>query len=115
LDGEEDRGMRRDDAWEENAQAWACFARSPGHDHLFWQFNGPRFLELVPPAGTGMRIAVPGVHRPLEAYTRALEREGLLLEALREPRPSKHQIARYPESARWQRIPGFLPIRARKP
>jgi hypothetical protein len=61
-----------------------------------------------------MRLTLPGVHRPLEAYTRALEREGFLLELLREPRPTKHQIARYPESARWQRIPCFVHMRAIK-
>jgi hypothetical protein len=63
---------------------------------------------------TGMRLTLPGVHRPLEAYTRALEHEGFLVEILREPRPTKHQIARYPESARWQRIPCFVHIRAIK-
>jgi SAM-dependent methyltransferase len=63
---------------------------------------------------TGMRITLPGVHRPLEAYTRALEQGGFSLEVLREPRPTKHQVARYPESARWLRIPCFLHLRAIK-
>jgi SAM-dependent methyltransferase len=39
------------DAWEDNAVAWIRWARSPEHDHHFWRFNGPRFLELLPPAG----------------------------------------------------------------
>lgn len=238
--------MSQEKSWEEQAREWARFARSPEHDHFFWHFNGPRFLDLVPPPGrltldvacgegrlgrllherghrvfavdasptlarmahqsdgqtvvlgdagelpladgsadlvtafmclhdvlnldravaeiarvlahggrfcialahpmrsaggfhtkesnspfqldcyfdarpwlwssqhTGMRITLPGVHRPLEAYTRALEQEGFLLETLREPRPAKHQIVRYPESARWQRIPCFVHIRAIK-
>jgi hypothetical protein len=63
---------------------------------------------------TGMRVTLPGVHRPLEAYTRALEQAGFTLETLREPRPSKHQAARYPESTRWLRIPCFLHLRAIK-
>jgi SAM-dependent methyltransferase len=39
------------EAWEENAAAWAAWARRPGHDHFFWRFNLPAFLPLVPPAG----------------------------------------------------------------
>ncbi len=238
--------MSRDKIWEDQAEQWARFARSPEHDHFFWEFNGPRFLELVPAPGrltldvgcgegrlgrllherghrvialdgslnlarmahrsggqtvvvgdvsrlplasgsadiavafmslqdladldrvvdevarvlqgggrfcvaiahplrsaggflakassspfqlesyfdarpwmwetqhTGMRLTLPGIHRPLEAYTRALQQSGFLIETLREPRPTKHQVARYRESARWQRIPCFLHIRAIK-
>lgn len=236
--------MSRDKTWDEQAERWAQFARSPQHDHFFWEFNGPRFLELIPAPGratldvacgegrlgrllrdrghrvvaidgspgmarlahrsggqtvvvsdanslpfldntvdlaiafmslhdvpdldrtvtevarvlrpggtfcvaiahpirsaggfhtkeassgfeiasyfdvrpwlwssqhTGLRISLPGTHRPLDAYTRALENAGFLIEVMREPRPSKHQIARHPESARWHRIPCFLHIRA---
>jgi SAM-dependent methyltransferase len=236
--------MSRDKSWDEQAQRWAQFARSPQHDHFFWEFNGPRFLELLPSPGrttldvacgegrlgrllaerghrvvaidgsrsmarlahdgggqavvvsdanalpfpdhavdlviafmslhdvpdldrtvseiarvlkpgdkfcmaiahpirsgggfqskesssrfemdsyfdvrpwfwssqhTGLQITLPGTHRPLEAYTRALEHSGFVIEVMREPRPSKHQVARHPESARWQRIPCFLHIRA---
>ena len=43
--------MHREGAWERQASEWAQFARSPEHDHFFWGFNGPRFIELVPPAG----------------------------------------------------------------
>jgi SAM-dependent methyltransferase len=39
------------DAWEEHALEWAAWARTPGHDHFFWNYNLPRFLEIVPPAG----------------------------------------------------------------
>jgi SAM-dependent methyltransferase len=39
------------DAWEAEARNWAAFARTPEHDHYFWQFNLPRFLELLPPPG----------------------------------------------------------------
>ena len=35
-------------AWEEQARAWAAWARTPGHDHFFERYNLPCFLELVP-------------------------------------------------------------------
>jgi SAM-dependent methyltransferase len=38
-------------AWESQAEAWAQWARTPGHDHFFWRYNLPRFLELVPDPG----------------------------------------------------------------
>lgn len=232
------------ETWEEQAETWADFARSPGHDHFFWEFNGPRFLDLVPPPGrctldvacgegrlgrllaehghrvvgidrslkmtrladeagdqslavgdaaalpiaagavdlavafmslqdiveldasvrevartlipggrfcvaiahplrsaggfetkdadsrfavrdyfetrpwdwstqhTGLRMTLPGIHRPLGAYTGALERAGFEIEILREPRPTQEQVARYAESARWTRLPCFLHLRA---
>jgi SAM-dependent methyltransferase len=39
------------DAWEAHAAEWAAWARTPGHDHFFWNYNLPRFLEIVPPPG----------------------------------------------------------------
>ena len=51
-------------------------------------------------------------HRPLEAYTRALEDAGFVIEALREPRPSAEVLAARPRSARWLRVPCFLVVRA---
>jgi SAM-dependent methyltransferase len=38
------------EAWEENAEAWLRWARTPGHD-VYYEFNRSQFLELVPPAG----------------------------------------------------------------
>jgi ubiquinone/menaquinone biosynthesis C-methylase UbiE len=38
------------EAWEENADDWARWARTPGHD-TYWKFHRDRFLELVPPPG----------------------------------------------------------------
>jgi len=37
------------DHWDKQAQAWARFAREPGHDHGHEQLNFPPFLELLPP------------------------------------------------------------------
>jgi SAM-dependent methyltransferase len=54
-------------------------------------------------------------YRPLETYFRALERAGLLVEALREPQPSEEVFAARPRAARWLRVPCFVAVRARKP
>ncbi|MDP9346133.1 MAG: class I SAM-dependent methyltransferase [Actinomycetota bacterium] len=62
----------------------------------------------------GLRMTFTDTHRPLEAYAGALERAGLLIEALREPRPSDAYVAEHPDVARWCRAPGFLAIRAVK-
>jgi SAM-dependent methyltransferase len=54
-------------------------------------------------------------YRPLESYFRALEGAGLLVEALREPRPSPEVSAVRARAARWLRVPAFVAVRARKP
>jgi SAM-dependent methyltransferase len=38
-------------AWDANAATWIEWARSPELDPQYWQFNRPRFLELLPPPG----------------------------------------------------------------
>jgi SAM-dependent methyltransferase len=38
-------------AWESQAEAWAVWARTPGHDYFFWRFNLPQFLGIVPEPG----------------------------------------------------------------
>jgi ubiquinone/menaquinone biosynthesis C-methylase UbiE len=53
----------------------------------------------------GIRITFAAMHRPLEAYSRALEAASLLVEALRE-----HPYT----DGRWARIPLFLHVRAVK-
>ena len=62
-----------------------------------------------------MTISVPSEHRPIEAYTAALEDAGLLIEALREPAPDRETVAVRPPLLRWTRLPCFLHIRAVKP
>jgi molybdopterin-guanine dinucleotide biosynthesis protein A/SAM-dependent methyltransferase len=54
------------------------------------------------------------MHHPLEAFTRALERAGLLIETLREPVPDDEHVAAHPEMERWRREPCFLHGRAVK-
>jgi ubiquinone/menaquinone biosynthesis C-methylase UbiE len=55
----------------------------------------------------GLQMTFASVHRPLEAFSRALERGGLLVEAIREVSPQD-------PSTRWSRLPGFLHVRAVK-
>ena len=43
--------MTLSEAWREQAEAWARWARTPGHDVFYWRFNLPRFLEIVPEPG----------------------------------------------------------------
>ena len=63
----------------------------------------------------GLSMAFHDIHRPLSAITGALERAGLVLEALREPVPDAEHLASHPEVARWRREPCFLHGRAVKP
>jgi 2-polyprenyl-3-methyl-5-hydroxy-6-metoxy-1,4-benzoquinol methylase len=38
------------DFWEQQAEAWVRWARTPGHDS-YWVFHRDRFLELLPGPG----------------------------------------------------------------
>lgn len=58
----------------------------------------------------GLEMTFRGWTYSLEDYAVALEAAGMVIEALREPRPSAS--SRY---TRWSRIPMFLMFRARKP
>jgi len=63
----------------------------------------------------GYRLTFHSEHRPVEAYSRALEAAGLLTEAIREARVSEEVAERDPEQRRWARIPLFLHFRAVRP
>jgi SAM-dependent methyltransferase len=56
----------------------------------------------------GIEMAFHGIHRPLEAYFRALHAAGLAVQQLREPAPSDEDIAALPELAKVRRRPAFL-------
>ncbi len=77
------------------------------------------YLDPRPTQAPFTRGEVPLVfyseHRPLQAYTKALESAGLLIEALREVPASTAAVERHPADRRWQRIPMFLHLRAVKP
>jgi SAM-dependent methyltransferase len=63
----------------------------------------------------GIQLTFHSEHRPLEAYSRALEAAGLLIEAIRETRAPDTWVAASPGKRRWQRIPLALHLRAVKP
>jgi SAM-dependent methyltransferase len=91
--------------------------------------NSPKPLGSHPEAGSyfaeysyaetreraGARMTFHDIHRPLERYAAALERAGLLIEALREPRPSAAAVAAHPSMAQWLTRPCMLHVRALKP
>jgi SAM-dependent methyltransferase len=61
----------------------------------------------------GLTMTFHSWHRPLSAYFAALEEAGFLVETLREPGVPDHAIAS-DAGRRWQRLPLFLHIRARR-
>jgi SAM-dependent methyltransferase len=63
----------------------------------------------------GIQLTFHSEHRPIEAYSRALEAAGLLIEGIRETRAPEAVVAASPGERRWQRIPLFLHVRAVKP
>jgi SAM-dependent methyltransferase len=65
-------------------------------------------------ARDGLEIEFVSEHRSLDAYCEAIAGAGLLIERLREPALPEHGVTR-PHSRRWQRLPLFLHVRARKP
>ncbi|MGF6229248.1 SAM-dependent methyltransferase [Inquilinus ginsengisoli] len=61
----------------------------------------------------GLAMTFHSRHRPIEAYFLALQEAGFLVEALREPGVPDHAIASE-AGRRWQRLPLFLHMRARR-
>jgi SAM-dependent methyltransferase len=68
-------------------------------------YLGPRRWLSIKAERDGLSMDFSGWAYPLEAYFGALERAGLVIQAVREP---------VGEEARWQRIPMFLMWRATK-
>jgi SAM-dependent methyltransferase len=62
----------------------------------------------------GLRMTFVDIHRSLEAYSRALEAAGFVIEALREPVPSADYVSDWPEVAKWRERPNLLVLRARR-
>jgi len=79
------------------------------------------YLDSVPVTWTlardDVQVTFHSQHRPLEAYSRALEAAGLLIEAIREVSPAGPATAdaAAADASRWRRIPLFLQFRAVKP
>ena len=61
----------------------------------------------------GLSMTFHSRHRPLEAYSVVLEESGFVVEAIREPRVPDDAIASE-RGRRWQRLPLFLHLRARR-
>jgi SAM-dependent methyltransferase len=62
----------------------------------------------------GIDLTFHDVHRPLSAYSEAIEAAGLLVERLREPIPGPQLLAALPRAERWRRTPCFLHLVAVK-
>lgn len=69
------------------------------------------YADAVERAGRSMTFH--SRHRPVEAYSIALEKAGFVVEALREPALPDYAVVSE-RSLRWQRIPLFLHWRARR-
>ena len=61
----------------------------------------------------GLAVTFHSMHRSLEAYARAIEDAGLLIEAIREPPWNEPRGAS--RSSGWHRVPIFCFLRAMKP
>jgi hypothetical protein len=77
-----------------------------------WESNAEAWLRRVLPyrddiERDGLAMTFHSQHRPLEAYSRAFEAAGLMIEALREVTLDNGED-------RWSRIPRFLHLRARR-
>ena len=60
----------------------------------------------IPLARDGLEFTFASMRYPLEAYARAVEDAGLVMEAIREPAAT---------TGRWRRLPQFLHVRAARP
>jgi SAM-dependent methyltransferase len=74
-------------------------------------FDSFRYSDHV--ERSGFEMTFHSVHHSLERYSRALERAGLLIEAIREPRWPEAASATRTEG--WHRLPCFLLLRAVRP
>jgi SAM-dependent methyltransferase len=74
-------------------------------------YLAPRAADWSASRG-GVELTFHSEHRPLQAYSRALEAAGFVIEAIREPAAPDQVVRDDPGYHRWQRIPLFLHIRA---
>jgi SAM-dependent methyltransferase len=70
-----------------------------------------RYVDVIERGG--ITVTFESWRRPLSAYTQAIEKSGLVIEAMREPLPDDHALSVAPEFAKWRETPIFLHIRAR--
>ena len=77
-------------------------------------YLGPRRWLELPVERDGLRMNFAGWAYPFEAYSQALERSGLAIQAFREPAIDDRSVEQDAAEARWRRIPLFLMWRAIK-
>ena len=84
----------------------------PNHTFFLGEYQRTMRHQLrVERAGLGMTYLIE--HRPIEVYSRAFERSGLVITALREPVPTPEMVDRFPELAPSRRLTSYLYVRAR--
>jgi hypothetical protein len=71
---------------------------------------GARFVDAVERDGLAMEFHP--MHRPLDAYTRALQNAGFVIEVLHESVPDDEYVREHPRLQRQTRIPWYLHLRA---
>jgi SAM-dependent methyltransferase len=77
-------------------------------------YLGPRRWFEMQTERDGLEMHFTGWAYPLEAYFKAMERAGLVVEALREPKVDDPTVLKDPSEERWRRVPMFLMWRAVK-
>lgn len=74
------------------------------------------YMEARPVGGrferAGLSMTFSSYHRPITAYTTALEDAGFTITALRELTPDDEHVAEVPKIAKRRRIPLYLHVRA---
>jgi SAM-dependent methyltransferase len=81
-------------------------------DRLANYFEHQRAADSV--ETNGLTMTFESIDRPLEYYTRALERAGFVIEALREPRPDEAAVRAEPRLASALHRPFFLHLLCRR-
>jgi SAM-dependent methyltransferase len=87
--------------------------RTSTHRRRESYFTPRTYAETVEHAG--LAVTLHSVHRPLDAHVAAVTEAGLVLDTIREPRPSAAYLAAHPDAAPLEQIPLYLHYRARKP
>ena len=87
--------------------------RSPNSSFVIENTYLGEFVYAGEESRDGLQMTFHSRHRPIATYSRALERAGFVIEAIRE-HPAPEEAIDSDATKRWQRIPLFLHIRARR-
>jgi SAM-dependent methyltransferase len=84
----------------------------PNHTFYLGEYRrSMRHVLRIERNGLGMTCVVE--HRPIEVYSQAFERAGLVITAIREPIPTEQAISQWPELADHRRVGSFLYVMLR--